>query len=211
MRTPHFVVGLFLACAVLCDPSGARGQQTLLAPAVQTALDSVQRFYEKTASLECDFSQESTVNHRRSSSRGHVTFARPGKMNWVYDDPAGNRIVSDGVTLSVYEASTGRTVHMPANTSQYPAALTFLTGQGRLGDLFNFDLGVTDRLLAGLTVLIGTPKRPTSAVARVMFFVDPPTSQVRRVMIVDSQGNRNRFDFTNTRVNDPVMPDEFRL
>ena len=35
------------------------------------------------------------------------------------------------------------------------------------------------------------------------------TAQVRRVVVVDAQGNRNRFDFNNPIVNTPVPPSEF--
>ena len=56
-------------------------------------------------------------------------------------------------------------------------------------------------------VLVGTPKQPTPAYSKVLFYVDTATSQVRRVMVIDGQGNRNRFDFVSPRVNEPVAPD----
>ena len=53
----------------------------------------------------------------------------------------------------------------------------------------------------GGIVLVGTPKQPTPAYSKVLFYVDQATSQVRRVMIIDGQGNRNRFDFEAPKVN----------
>jgi outer membrane lipoprotein carrier protein len=41
--------------------------------------------------------------------------------------------------------------------------------------------------------------------------VDASTSQVRRVMVIDGQGNRNRFDFINPHVNEPVSAAQFKL
>ena len=58
-------------------------------------------------------------------------------------------------------------------------------------------------------MLAGTPKTATPAYSKLLLYVDAQTSQVRRVLIVDAQGNRNRFDFTNPSVNTPVEDKEF--
>jgi outer membrane lipoprotein carrier protein len=58
-------------------------------------------------------------------------------------------------------------------------------------------------------VLVGTPKTPTPAYQKVFFYVDKQTKQVRRVLILDGQGNHNRFDFdkplVNTKVDDATF------
>jgi outer membrane lipoprotein-sorting protein len=56
---------------------------------------------------------------------------------------------------------------------------------------------------------VGTPKTPTPAYTKVLFYVDSGTSQVLRVLILDGQQNRNRFDFTNAQVNLTVDPLKF--
>ena len=63
----------------------------------------------------------------------------------------------------------------------------------------------------GGDVLVGTPKQATPAYTKVLFYVDTASAQVRRVLIVDGQGNRNRFDFENPKVNVPVTEDRFRF
>ena len=45
----------------------------------------------------------------------------------------------------------------------------------------------------------------------VFFYVDKDTWQVRRVLILDGQGNRNRFDFSKPRVNEPVSAELFKF
>jgi outer membrane lipoprotein carrier protein len=60
-------------------------------------------------------------------------------------------------------------------------------------------------------VLVGTPKQATPSYAKVLFYVDTATSQVRRVMVIDGQGNRNRFDFLNPRLNEPVPSSQFQF
>jgi outer membrane lipoprotein carrier protein len=181
-------------------------------PAVDQAVSSVQTFYDKSQTFKSDFQQKFWVKayNQEKSSRGRVTFAKPGKMDWVYDDPKDNRVVSDGNVIRVYEASNKQMYEQPIARSQYPAALSFLTGTGRLADSFDFQIvSGQDMKFPGGYVLIGTPKEPTPAYSKVLFYVDAATSQVRRVMIIDGQGNRNRFDFLNPRVNEPVPTAEF--
>jgi outer membrane lipoprotein carrier protein len=182
-------------------------------PAVNDVVNQVQAFYDKAQSFQSDFSQEFLVKayNQTKTSHGHVAFAKPGKMSWVYDSPAGNRVVSDGTTVRVYTAADKQMYESAVNGSQYPAAVSFLTGQGKLGDSFNFQLidgnGApqgTQIYFPGGWVLIGTPKVPTPSYQKVLFYVDKATNQVRRVLIVDGQGNLNKFTFENPHVNDAI-------
>jgi outer membrane lipoprotein carrier protein len=55
------------------------------------------------------------------------------------------------------------------------------------------------------------PRDPSPAYQRVLFYVDAATSQVRRVLVLDAQGNRNRFDFDEPVVNEAIPASEFRF
>ncbi len=194
----------------------AQNAQALPAAQAKTVVEKVQAFYDKTTSFQSEFSQEFFVKSHnvKKQSKGKVTFAKPGKMYWEYSDPKDNRVVSDGNVLKVYEAANKQMFEQAVDKSQYPAALAFLTGTGggKLDAVFNFDLYDGNAMaFPGGQVLVGTPKQPTPAYTKVLFYVDSGTSQVRRVLIVDGQGNRNRFDFANPRVNEPVKDDTFKF
>jgi outer membrane lipoprotein carrier protein len=184
-------------------------------PTADQAVACVQQVYDQSQTFTSDFSQKFWVKayNQEKSSHGHVTFAKPGKMHWTYDDPqsTGNRVVSDGTVIKVYEASNKQMYEQPIEKSQYPAALSFLTGTGKLGDSFTFEVFPGDQMkFPGGIVLVGTPKQATPSYSKVLFYVDSATSQVRRVMIIDGQGNRNRFDFEAPRVNVPAPPELFK-
>jgi outer membrane lipoprotein carrier protein len=200
------------ADASLAQPATPPSASTASAASATQAVESVQAFYDKSTTFKSDFQQKFWVkayNHEKTSS-GHVTFAKPGKMEWVYDDPKDNRVVSDGKVIRVYEASNKQMFEQPVDTTQYPAALSFLTGTGKLSNNFDFQLFPgADMKFPGGYVLVGTPKQPTAAYSKVLFYVDSGTSQVRRVMVIDGQGNRNRFDFVSPRVNEPVAENQF--
>jgi outer membrane lipoprotein carrier protein len=180
------------------------------------AVACVQKVYDASQTFGSDFSQRFWVKayNTEKSSHGHVTFVKPGKMHWTYDDPqsSGNRVVSDGAVIKVYEANNKQMYEQPIEKSQYPAALSFLTGSGKLADAFTFELKTGDEMkFPGGVVLVGTPKQTTAAYSKVLFYVDQGTAQVRRVMIIDGQGNRNRFDFETPKVNETVPPELFKF
>jgi len=169
----------------------------------------VQAFYDGTKTYQASFEQSYfiKVQNKKKESKGKVSFEKPGKINFSYDAPNGNRVVSDGKTIRVYEREAEQMYETPVNKSQYPAALSFLMGEGKLAK--DFTLRLLDPSTAkfeGGHVLEGTPKEATPAYQKMLLYIDGPTSQVRRVLIVDAQGNRNRVDFTSPVVNQPLDP-----
>ena len=216
MRPPiAFVVLALLTCAARADAdNGADPADSAAHANAEQSVAKVQAFYDKSSTFTSDFEQKFWVKayNQEKTSRGHVTFAKPGKMEWVYDDPKDNRVVSDGTLIKIYEAANKQMYEQPIDNSQYPAALSFLTGTGKLADAFHFEiLAGSSMKFPGGYVLVGTPKQPTPSYSKVLFYVDAATSQVRRVMVIDGQGNRNRFDFINPKVNEPVTAAQFNL
>ncbi len=208
-------VAAVLACVPLSAMADGPAPPPAAAPlpSVQDVVSAVQAFYNKTASFKSEFNQTFLVKAYSVTKRshGHVVFVKPGKMDWNYDDPAGNRVVSDGTTLRVYEAANKQLYEQSVSTSQYPAALSFLTGQGELSSSFDFELreGAGQLGFPGGYVLIGVPKTPTPAYQKVLFYVDKASMQIRRVLILDGQSNQNRFDFVDPHVNEPVDGNQF--
>jgi outer membrane lipoprotein carrier protein len=182
-------------------------------PPVDQAVSCVQWVYDQSRTFQAAFQQQFMVKayNTQKSSSGQVYFEKPGKMLWKYDNPQNNRVVSDGNEIRVYEANNQQMYVQAIGKSQYPAALSFLTGTGKLTESFTFDLQPGEKLnFPGGYVLVGTPIQPTPAYSKVLFFVDLGTSQVRRVLIVDGQGNRNRFDFVNPQFNLAISPGTFQ-
>lgn len=221
---------LLAALAVLSSPASADGPAppapsgsaapappppVPAAPQVTAeVVNKVQAFYDTTTSFASPFTQEFFVKSHnvKKTSSGKVLFSKPGKMSWNYDNPAGNRVVSDGTTLKVYEAANKQMFEQTIDKSQYPAALSFLTGTGKLADAFTFVMYDGSAMgFPGGQVLVGSPKKENAAYTKVLFYVDTATSHVRRALIVDAQGNRNRFDFTDPQVNVGVDKDAFDL
>jgi len=183
------------------------------APSAADLAARVQAFYNRTQTFQAEFAQKYTIKayNRTKESNGKVTFEKPGKMSWRYTTN-GNRVVSDGKLLKVYEEEEKQMYEQPMNQSQYPAALAFLVGEGDIRTSFKLEtLDPAKANFPGGYVLVGEPREPTPAYQKMLFFVDAKTDQVRRVILIDAQGNRNRFDFSNPTVNKKSPPDEFKF
>jgi outer membrane lipoprotein carrier protein len=201
--------------AMADPPKGAAPGNAV--PSVQEALKKVQDFYDATTTFRASFTQTFTIklHNTEKTSTGTVYFKKPGKMRWDYDNK--NRVVTDGNVLKVYEADKSQMFLSQVNKSQYPAALSFLTGGGKLGDSFKFEIRPgSDFNFPGGYVLIGNPPQPNagpgnSPYQKVLFYVDAASSQVRRVLILDWQSNRNRFDFNDPHRNEDLKDTFFKF
>ncbi len=173
----------------------------------------VQKAYDAISGFESDFVQQYSMKAfgQKKESKGHVTFVKPGKMRWDYTEPKDNVVVSDGTTLFSYVASDKAARKMLVKDSQMPTALAFLTGKGDLAKEFDLKLLDADKYkFKNGYVLEARPKAATNLYSFVLFYVDGETYHVRRVLIVDAQDNRNRFDFEKPTVNGKIEDARFK-
>jgi len=190
------------------------------APAtVQTAADLVAAqidaiFLEKKT-FSAKFKQEHTqkVAGVTKKSTGVFFFERPNKMSFRYDAPSKNRIVSDGQTLKVYIGEDNQMFVQSVDKTEYPGAFAFLMGKG-MAPSFNFNFNEKAKFDGG-PVLLGKPKEPTPHYDSVRFHgekVRPEKKEpgvIRRFLIFDAQGNRNRFDLEGATQPEKIDPAEF--
>jgi outer membrane lipoprotein carrier protein len=173
--------------------------------------DRVQAFYDRTKTFRAGFRQRylALAYNKTKESTGDVIFEKPGKMSWRYKNN-GNRVVSDGKLIRIYEKENNQMYEQPLEKSQYPAALSFLIGGASLKQTFKLTkLDPKQMGVEGGYVLLGEPKEATPAYQKVFLYVDAATYQVRRVTLLDAQRNRNRFDFVAPEVNAKAPPGEF--
>ncbi|HSN99902.1 MAG TPA: outer membrane lipoprotein carrier protein LolA [Candidatus Nanopelagicales bacterium] len=204
------LLGLAVPAVVLSLPTEVEAA----GPTAEEIGKRVQQFYDSTKTFQARFTQTYTikVQNVKKVSAGKVIFEKPGKMSWTYDAPNGNRVVSDGTTIKVYEKENEQMYETAVKGSQYPAALAFLMGTGKLTTDFKLRLlDAAQMKFEGGYVLEGTPKEATPAYQKLLLYVDGQTNQVRRALILDAQGNRNRFDFASPVVNQPVPKGEFEF
>lgn len=105
----------------------------------QNALKKVESRYRKIDSITSVFSQESLLagGGIKDSSKGHLSFQKPGKMLWQYDSPHKEIFVTDGHNFIHHDIdgnSATQANFKGAFTSELPVA--FLLGLGSLREQF---------------------------------------------------------------------------
>lgn len=184
----------------------------------------VQSFYDRTQVFEADFEQRqyTRLYDRTEEAKGKVVFKKPGKMRFDYEGENGQVFVSDGKELKIYQPpeegeDRGQLIVRRLEEDQLPEVFAFLTGTGNL--LEDFEVRLLDEARKEFPqghVLELRPKRPTPHFERLVFYVTivehggKRAGIIRRVLILDAAGNRNRFDFKNPRFDRNVPDRTFR-
>lgn len=192
--------------------AGAAAEPTSPGGKIAQQIDAV---FVNRKTFTARFKQEYTAKIAgvTKNSSGTVIVEKPYKVSFRYDPPNKNRIVSDGTTIKVYVADDNQMFETPVEKTQYPGALGFMMGNG-IGSSFNFSLYDKAKWDLG-PVLKGLPVSPNPSYDYVFFFVDnallskKDPGVMKRVIIVDAQGNRNRFDFEDAKQPEKIDPGEF--
>jgi len=180
---------------------------------LKAVVEKVQHRYDGANDFRARFGQTVTnaAFGRKTSSSGEVLFKKPGRMRWNYEKPEQKLYVADGITLWLYEPEDKQAFKQELRSSQLPAALAFLTGQGKLAS--EFDVTFAKQTPYGTPadyVLALSPKQPQAQVKNILFVVDPGTFNVRESVITDAQGNVNDLLFSDIRINGGVTDATFR-
>src|SRR5438067_1869730 len=134
----------------------------------------IQKFYDSSRDLHARFDQvlESGMGGKKKAS-GEVWLKKPGKMRWDYVKPERKLMLSDGQTLWVYEPEDEQAFKQDLRSSTLPLSVSFLLGQGKLGDEFAISMVHAEATgQPGDAVLKLVPKTPTAAYRYLLFVVD---------------------------------------
>lgn len=214
---PTAVLALLVAAAApLAGAAAAEPAAASVGPRLplKEVVERVQRRYDSARDFRARFNQTLTnaAFGRKTSSTGEVLLKKPGRMRWNYEKPEPKMYLADGNTLWLYEPEDRQAFKQDLKSSQLPAALAFLSGQGKL--TASFDIAPADARSPYGTprdyVLALSPKEPQAQVKTIIFVVDPKTFDVRESVITDQQGNVNDLLFSDIRTNTAIPDSTFR-
>jgi outer membrane lipoprotein carrier protein len=184
---------------------------------LKDVVERIQKRYDGAKDFRARFTQTltNTAFGRKSSSAGEVLLKKPGRMRWNYAQPEPKMYLADGNTLWLYEPEDKQAFKQDLKSSQLPAALAFLTGQGKLAAEFDIAFWKSPASPAPYGtprdyVLALAPKAPQAQVKTILFVVEPTTFDVRETVIFDQQGNVNDLTFADLRFNTGIADATFR-
>src|SRR5690606_35543702 len=122
-------------------------------------------------------------------SKGRISFAKPGRMRWEYDEPDPQTIVADGSTLWIHQPEDAQVLKAPLEEAfRSDTPVSFLFGVARLERDFtpSLEKGTEDDAIR----LRLEPKSKDQALGVLFLDVDPKSWDIRAATIVDALGNR---------------------
>jgi outer membrane lipoprotein carrier protein len=184
-------------------------------PTASQIVDKVQDFYAGVDDYKAAFVQ--TTAHKMFSGRlergyGTLMFKKGGLMRWEYNRPDVKYFIYDGTFLWIYEPAVPQAFKGAADTERLRRALAFLTGEGKIKDVYKVKKARAERYgFAEGFVLKLKPKKKNSPFKHVELYVSKKDYHVVRSVVVDHDGNRNRLDFSNVKTNNGLAAGLFEF
>lgn len=190
------VVSLVISAALSGGPSGSFAAESNSAESI---VDRLQKSYDATVDFVADFRQETEVKtlNRTLKAAGKVSFKRPGKMLWRYDEPKGQFVLADGKHLYFYQPEQNQVIKSPLkNAFRGDIPLSFLLGLGNLKKEFNPTLKATEE---NSYVLRLEPKAEAGGFSEILLAVNKSSSDIIWVSIRDAAANLTTIRFSGMR------------
>ena len=186
--------------------SGAAESNNAEAVAIVEAL---QKSYDATIDFTADFRQETEVKtlNRTMKAAGKLSFKRPGKMLWRYEEPKNQFVLTDGKHLYFYQPEQNQVIKSPLkNAFRGDIPLSFLLGLGNLKKDFNATLKGSDD---SQNILRLEPKGEAGGFSEILVGVSKASSDIVWVSVRDAAGNLTTLRFSAMRkgvgVNDSLF------
>jgi len=179
------------------------------------ASKKVQGHYQSVRDLTARFTQISQVVSLGAEaaspgapSGGEVSFAKPGKMRWSYEQPEPSLVVTDGEELWIYDPSEKEAQRLRSGQGFLSgAALQFLLGHGEMARDFRVKALSCAKDQAVLQL---NPRKPT-AYEKLEVRVDAASGEVKETAVFDLVGNVTRVTFQDVRTNTGLADELFRF
>jgi outer membrane lipoprotein carrier protein len=186
----------------------------LAAQTADATLDRAVAAYATVKTARIDFTQtvDNSLTGTSATTHGELQQRRPSRFAVKFDDPSGDRIVSDGEWVWVYLPSTnpGQVIRAKLGAEGAGApdfAAQFLESPRKSYTVSGGDAASIDGAATHAVML--TPKSKDSPFQKVTLWVNDSDALLRRVETVDGSGVVRRITVTKFARNAPVDASAF--
>jgi outer membrane lipoprotein carrier protein len=183
-------------------------------PTAASLAHKVDDHYNHLHTLTCRYTERYRGLGMDRSESGTLTLAKPGRMRWAYDAPAGKLFILDGKFATSYTPGDAQATRVPeSQLNDLRTPLRFLLGHAEIAkELTGLTLTLVGTPSQPLYTLSGSPRvklgDPASPVSQIALTVDP-AGQIQSMRIQQTDGTRTDFTFTAIRENVPTTPADF--
>src|SRR5918993_6117688 len=174
-------------------------------------VDALQKNYDATIDFVADFKQETEVKslNRSLSAGGKLSFKRPGKMLWRYEEPKGQIVLTDGSHLYFLQPEQNQVIKSPLkNAFRSDIPLSFLLGLGNLKKDFNAALKATEDTQHVLRL---EPKGEAGGFSEILVGVSKASSDILWISVRDAASNLTTIRFSEMRKGVGIKDSIFQL
>jgi outer membrane lipoprotein carrier protein len=177
----------------------------------EQVVDALQKNYDATFDFIADFQQETEVKtlNRSLKAWGKLSFKRPGKMLWRYEEPKGQIVLTDGSHLYFLQPEQNQVIKSPLkNAFRSDIPLSFLLGLGNLKKDFNAVLKATEK---DEYILRLEPKGEAGGFSEILLGVSRSSADIVWVSIRDAANNLTSLRFSNMKKGVGLKDSLFRI
>jgi outer membrane lipoprotein carrier protein len=174
-------------------------------------VDALQKNYDTTADFVADFQQETEVKtlNRTLKAWGKLSFKRPGKMLWRYDEPKDQVVLADGSHLYFLQPEQNQVIKTPLkNAFRSDIPLSFLLGLGNLKKDFTATVKTAE---STQYVLRLEPKGEAGGFSEILLGVSRSSSDILWLSIRDAANNLTSLRFSNMKKGVGLQDSLFRI
>lgn len=185
----------------------------LLAQSADSTLDRAVAAYATVKTARIAFTQtiDNALTGTKAESRGELQQRRPSRFSVKFEEPAGDRIVSDGRYVWVYLPSTnpGQVIRakLGADVGAPDFAAQFLESPRTSYTVSGGAAATIDGTATHSVVL--APKQTSSPFEKVTLWVNDSDALLHRVETVDQSGVTRQITVTHFTRNGPVDANAF--
>lgn len=201
-----------LVALVIAMSLAAQGRSVAAeAKSADQIVDALQKNYDATVDFIADFQQETEVKalNRNLKAWGKLSFKRPGKMLWTYEEPKGQVVLADGSHLYFLQPEQNQVIKSPLkNAFRSDIPLSFLLGLGNLKKDFDAVLKATEN---NQHVLRLEPKGEAGGFSEILLGISRSSADILWVSIRDAANNLTSLRFSNMKKGVGLQDSLFRM
>ena len=168
-------------------------------------LQMIQKQYQSIRSFSGRFVQSSHRGDTETGlkkAEGHVSYKRPGKMRWLYETPEEQLLVTNGLTMWLYDPLLENVTVQKLEKITEGTALSFLLGLGNLqADFIHREISKNLLISQNGLIVELEPKKSTANLAFIQLNVHPETYNLQTIALMDQQDNYRTIQLMNMKYN----------
>ena len=178
---------------------------------VDAVIKGVEAAYKDVQTLKADFVQitRSKAMGDETRRRGKVRLKRPKKMRWVFTQPTGQEVVTNGETMWVWSAADNQVIVSKGVAAGGSGVSQLLDDLNRLGELFNVE--ILESKGRPNTILLGLKPKTDAGFQSLKLRLMKKSYLVDEVVMIDAFGNEVQLTFNMVKTNAPLEDSEFNF